>query len=79
MPFGRMVRVSGRDDGHAVDYIVALSDADEAIDLIKRKVGAREDQIKDVGRVSDELLNALNLMPEQFIRADNPRKRPFGI
>jgi hypothetical protein len=69
--FGRLIRTSdNRGTRKAVAYIVALSDATQAIELIRSKVGAPDDTVEDMGRVSEELLKALRLRPGGFVRAD---------
>jgi len=74
MERGRLIRVGKyRGDPNAVAYIVALPDPATAIDLIWKKAASPDDLIDDVGRVSDALLTALNLLPGDFTRADNPR------
>ncbi len=74
MERGRLIRVGKyRGDPNAVAYIVALLDPVAAIDLIRKKAAAPDDLIEDVGRVSDALLTALNLLPGDFTYADNPR------
>lgn len=75
MPFGRLIRVSRLGDPRTAAYIVAVPDPDRAVDLIRKQVAAPDDEIKDFGRVSNELLEALNLMPDQFVRADSRRRR----
>jgi hypothetical protein len=57
----------------AVAYIVALSDATQAIELIRSKVAGPGDKVEDMGRVSEELLKALRLGPVRFVRADGRR------
>jgi hypothetical protein len=76
--FGRLVRASRYPGAPtAVAYIVAVPDSAEAIDVIRRKVGAIDDEIEDLGRVSGALLMALGLLPGEFIRAgDRRRKQP---
>jgi len=67
---GRLIRVSRyRGDPQMVAYIVAVANPAEAIDLIRSKVATLEDEVEDLGRVSNALLNALNLRSGDFIRA----------
>ncbi len=79
--FGRLVRVSRfRGDRHAVAYIVAIANPDDAMDVIRTKTAEPgyiiEDYIiedliiEDLGRVSDALLRSLNLSSGEFVRAD---------
>jgi hypothetical protein len=58
---GRLIR-TGDDqiDQQSVSYIVATHDAQQAIELVRRKVGPAC-KIEDLGRVSDTLLNYLHL------------------
>jgi hypothetical protein len=70
MGYGRLIRVSKcQGDEKAVAYIVALTEPAKAIELIRRKVADPDDQIEDLGRVSDALLNAMKLEPGTFVRA----------
>lgn len=70
MGYGRLIRVRRyRSDEKAVAYIVAIADAAEAMELIGRKVAYPEDQIEDLGRVSDALLAAMKLESGDFVRA----------
>lgn len=74
MERGRLIRVGKyRGDPNAVAYIVALSDPTLAIDVIRKKVGSPGDEFEDLGRVSGDLLKALNLLSGDYARADNPR------
>jgi hypothetical protein len=76
MTSGRLIRVvKYRGDPKSIAYIVAHPDAPSAIELIKTKASAPGDEVQDLGRVSDELLNSLNLTPGNFARADTPQKR----
>jgi hypothetical protein len=54
-------------------YIVAIDDAGEAIDLIKQNVTEPGDDIQDLGRVSDGLLQALSLPAGSFVILDKGR------
>ncbi len=74
MERGRLIGVGRyQGDPNAVAYIVALLDPTAAIDIIRQKAADRKDELVDLGRVSSDLLKALNLLPGDFIRADNPR------
>jgi hypothetical protein len=70
MGFGRMIRVSSRrGDPGATTYVVAEPDAAKAIDILKAVIVGSVDEYEDLGRVTDQLLRALNLAPGQFIRS----------
>jgi hypothetical protein len=72
MDFGRLIRKRKfRGAPDLVAYIVALSDPRDAIELIRTKAADPEDEVEDMGRVSDELVKALKLNPGDFVRADN--------
>ena len=60
MNCGRLIRVTKGDRSH-VAYIVAVPDCDEALALIKEKVGVGK--IDDLGRASEALLHFLGLPP----------------
>lgn len=77
MGTGRLIRVEKyRNDPKAVAYIVAIADPDDAIALIRKNAAAADDEIRDLGRVSDALLNSLKLQAGEFIRADASRGAP---
>jgi hypothetical protein len=77
MGTGRLIRVEKyRGDPRAVAYIVAVADPDEAIALIRKEAAAADDEIRDMGRVSDALSNSLKLQAGEFIRADASRGTP---
>jgi len=77
MGTGRLIRVEKyRSDPKAVAYIVAIADPDEAIALIRKNAAASDDEVRDLGRVSDALLNSLKLQAGEFIRADASRGAP---
>jgi len=56
----------------ATSYIVAMPEADKAIELIRSSIGRQADEITDLARVSDELLNALTLKSGDFRSIDEP-------
>jgi hypothetical protein len=77
MGTGRLIRVEKyRGDPKAVAFIVAIADPDAAVALIREKAAAPGDEIRDMGRVSDALLNSLKLTAGEFIRADASRGAP---
>jgi hypothetical protein len=69
---GRLIRVkkAGGPATDAVAYIVAISDPQTAIDLIRRGATDSNVEIEDLGKVSDALLLAMKLQPGQYMRAD---------
>ena len=76
MAWGRLIWVrKDRGDRCGVSYIVAVPAAVEAMDLVRRYCAEPDDIIEDRGRVSEELLQALKLLPNQFARADEAGKR----
>jgi hypothetical protein len=52
----------------AVIYVVAEPDAAEAIKVLKAAGLGHEADLEDVGRVTENLLNALALKPGEFAR-----------
>ncbi len=71
---GRLIRKSPyRGASKSTAYIVAIDDAGEAIDLIKQNVTEPGDDIQDLGRVSDGLLQALSLPAGSFVILDKGR------
>ena len=70
MGYGRLIRVRKfPGDEKAIAYVVAVSDPAKAMELIRRKVANPDDEIEDLGRVSDALLAAMKLEPGDFVRA----------
>lgn len=70
MGYGRLIRVSKfQGDERAVTYVVALTEPAKAIELIRRKVADPDDQVEDMGRVSEALLAAMKLESGAFARA----------
>jgi hypothetical protein len=75
MDNGRLIRAGRyRGDPHAVAYIVAIADAAAAIELVRKLRHGHGHEIEDIGRVSHALLQALSIMPGEFVRADAPRE-----
>jgi hypothetical protein len=66
---GRLIRVRSKHRGGAyqVAYIVAVSESNEAIELVRKKAAAADDVVEDLGHVSQELLNSLHLEPGAFM------------
>ena len=70
---GNLVKVRTPSSGGAVvttAYLVSEQDATRAVNIIKSKIAPRTDEVMAVGRVSEELLNALGVAPGEFTRAD---------
>jgi hypothetical protein len=72
MSEGRLIRVSrGGAQSRMVSYIVGEVDQNRAIEVIRANVvKTGEDEIEDLGRVSEELLKALGVGPGQFISVE---------
>jgi hypothetical protein len=68
---GRLIRIQKhQSDAKSVAYIVASSDADQAVDLVRKQVGDPDDRLDDLGQVSSALINALGLQRGDIVRAD---------
>lgn len=70
---GNLVKVRTPSSGGAVmttAYVVSEQDAARAVNIIKSTIAQLTDEVMAVGRVSEELLNALSLAPGEFTRAD---------
>ena len=78
MSEGRLIRVSKfRGDPQVVGYLVALPDKAQALKIIRDRVAMPEDEIEDLGRVSENLLNGLlvsvgNILPRPRCSASRP-------
>jgi hypothetical protein len=69
MEFGRLIRVRAhRRDAEATIYVVAESDVEKAIALLKKEIARPLDEYEDLGRVKGTVLNTLGLQPGQFSR-----------
>lgn len=67
MSEGRLIRVSKfRGDPQVVGYLVALPDKAQALKIIRDRVAMPEDEIEDLGRVSENLLMAFSLASGTF-------------
>jgi len=68
----RFIRASKfRSDENATLYVVAVSDPDHAVEIIRGKVADFTDDVEDLGRVGQALVEALDLPPGNFIRIDD--------
>ena len=66
---GRAIRVSlFEGDPRETIYVVAEPDRSKAMMLLRAKLEENYDQFEDLGRVSDDLLAALNLAPGEYKR-----------
>jgi hypothetical protein len=69
MGFGRLIRVRAhRRDPESTIYVVAEAEIEKAIDILKVALARPHDEYEDLGRVTDTLLNALDLQPGHFAR-----------
>jgi hypothetical protein len=69
---GRLIRVR-TPDLRSTTYVVAVAEAGNAVELIRRSIGTDGDQVADLGPLRGELLNALGLEPGEFANIDDPR------
>ena len=68
-PNARFVRKSKfRSDQNAMFYIVAVADADQAVQIIRSKIADLTDDVEDLGRVSQALVRALKSTAGEFTR-----------
>jgi hypothetical protein len=51
-------------------YIVAVSKADQVVQIIRSNAADGDDEVEDLGRVAGFLVQTLNLGPGEFIRVD---------
>jgi len=69
MAFGRMVRLGSRQTDAGADiYVVAEADSVQAIRIVRTKLGRFDGEVEDLGRVSGDLIKALNLNPGDVIK-----------
>jgi hypothetical protein len=70
MRFGRLIRVARRPlDPHGTLYVVAEPDPDKAVDLLKNALTDPDGEFEDLGRITEDLLDALQLESGTFTRA----------
>ena len=71
LPNARLIRkIAQRGDRNPTLYIVAVSKADQAVDIIRRKAADGADEVEDLGRVAGFLVQTFNLNPGEFVRVD---------
>jgi len=73
MGLGCLVKVTSPSSGGdlaTIAFVVSEQDADRAVNIIKSKIALLTDEVIAVSRVSEELLNALGVLPGEFLRAD---------
>ena len=74
LPNARLIRKTVRGDRSPTLYVVAVSKADQAVEIIRSKVADNGDEVEDLGRVAGFLVQAFNLAPGEFIRVDSNYK-----
>jgi hypothetical protein len=71
LPNARLIRKRvDRRDRNATLYIVAVSNAGQAVEIIRSKAANPDDVVEDLGRVTGFLVQAFNLAPGEFIPID---------
>ena len=79
LPNARLIRkIVRQGDRSPILYIVAVSKADQAVQIIRSKAADDGDEVEDSGRVAGFLVQAFNLAPGEFIRVDGNYK-PQGV
>ena len=51
-------------------YIVAVTKADQAVEIIRRNAADNGDEVEDLGRAAGFLVKGFNLAPGGFVRVD---------
>jgi len=75
LPNARLIRKTAHHGNRNPSlYIVAVSKADQAVEIIRSKAADADDEVEDLGRVSGFLVQAFNLAPGEFIRVDGNYK-----
>jgi hypothetical protein len=77
LPNARLVRKTAAGDRRPTLYIVAVSKADQAVEIIRSKAADSGDEVEDLGRVGGLLVQGFNLASGEFIRVDANYK-PLG-
>jgi hypothetical protein len=71
MGIGHLVSVRSQSSGGAtISYVVSEPDVNQAVEIIKNEIAALADEVVEVCRVSEQLLDALGVPPGGFRRAD---------
>lgn len=71
LPNARLIRKTvHHGDRSPILYIVAVSKADQAVEIIRSKAADNGDEVEDLGRVTGFLVQAFNLAAGEFIRVD---------
>lgn len=71
LPNARLIRKTAHQgDRSPTLYIVAVSKADQAVEIIRSKAADGGDAVEDLGRVAGSLVQAFSLAPGEFIRVD---------
>jgi len=71
LPNARLIRKTAHQgDRNPILYIVAVSKADQAVEIIRNKAADDGDGVEDLGRVAGFKVQAFNLAPGEFIRVD---------
>ena len=75
LPNARLIRKTARQGGRSpILYIVAVSQADRAIEIIRSKAANTGDEVEDLGRVAGFLVQTFKLAPGEFICVDGNYK-----
>jgi hypothetical protein len=74
LPNARLVRKTAAGDRRPTLYIVAVSKADQAVEIIRSKAADNGDEVEDLGRVAGYLVQAFKLAPGEFIAVDGNYK-----
>lgn len=68
---GRLIRIRAyRGDPKSIAYIVASADPAEAVDLIRAKIAQPDNEVEDLGKVSDSLVRALGIASGEMVPLD---------
>ena len=71
LPNARLIRKTvHHGERSPILYIVAVSRADQAVEIIRSKAADASDDVEDLGRAAGFLVQAFNLAPGEFIRVD---------
>ena len=75
LPNARLIRKTVQHGNRSpILYIVAVSKADQAVEIIRSRAANLDDDVEDLGRVTGFLVQAFNLAPGEFIRVDGNYK-----
>ncbi len=67
LPNARLIRKTNHGRRNSTLYIVAVCKADQAVEIIRSKAAAADDEVEDLGRVAGSMVRAFQLAAGEFV------------